>query len=70
MTGPGICIRLYGEEDFASRERFTLPEILRTNSASVILQTLAYDPGTLEAFPLLDVPKPEAIRDGYKTSLN
>lgn len=66
-VGPGICIRLYGEEDFAGRERFTPPEILRTNLASVILQTLAYDLGTLEEFPLLDVPKPEAIRDGYKT---
>ncbi len=66
-VGPGICIRLYSEEDFLSRERFTAPEILRTNLASVILQTLAYDLGPLEEFPLLDVPRPEAIRDGYKT---
>src|SRR5712691_9958166 len=34
----GICIRLYSEEDFASRPEFTDPEILRTNLASVILQ--------------------------------
>ncbi|HZL89362.1 MAG TPA: ATP-dependent RNA helicase HrpA, partial [Pirellulaceae bacterium] len=65
--GPGICIRLYDEEDYLSRERFTAPEIQRTNLAAVILQTLAFDLGPLDEFPLLDPPRPEAIRDGYKT---
>src|SRR3954454_16962292 len=37
-TSEGICIRLYEEEDFVARPRFTDPEILRTNLASVILQ--------------------------------
>src|SRR5580693_300166 len=32
-TADGICIRLYSEEDFASRPEFTDPEILRTNLA-------------------------------------
>ena len=35
---PGICIRLYSEEDFEGRPEFTDPEILRTNLASVLLQ--------------------------------
>ena len=65
--GPGICIRLYDEDDYLSRERFTPPEIQRTNLAAVILQTLAFDLGPLDEFPLLDPPRPEAIRDGYKT---
>ena len=38
---PGICIRLYSEEDFAAREDFTPPEILRTHLASVLLQMAA-----------------------------
>lgn len=42
-TGPGTCIRLYSEEDFLSREAFTLPEIQRSNLAEVILQMI--DPG-------------------------
>ena len=29
-TSDGICIRLYTEEDFDERPRFTDPEILRT----------------------------------------
>src|SRR3546814_13147531 len=37
---PGICVRLYSEEDFLGRPGFTDPEILRTNLAAVILQML------------------------------
>jgi ATP-dependent helicase HrpA len=66
-VGPGVCIRLYAEDDYASRERFTAPEILRSNLADVILQTKTLGLGSIEEFPLLEPPKPEAIRDGYKT---
>jgi len=65
--GPGVCIRLYSEEDYRSREPFTPPEILRTNLASVILQTMALKLGPLEEFPFLEPPKPASIRDGYRT---
>jgi ATP-dependent helicase HrpA len=64
---PGVCIRLFDEQDFATREKFTPPEIVRTNLASVILQTASLNLGRLEDFPLLEPPKPTAIRDGYKT---
>ncbi len=66
-VGPGVCIRLYSEEDYLARERFTPPEIQRTNLASVILQLLALDLGPIDEFPFLDPPRAEAIRDGYKT---
>jgi len=66
-VGPGICIRLYSEENFLSRERFTAPEIQRTNLASVVLQSEALNLGAIEEFPFLDPPRPEAVRDGYRT---
>jgi ATP-dependent helicase HrpA len=62
-----VCIRLYGEEDFLGRERFTSPEIQRTNLAAVILQLLALELGPIDEFPFLDPPRGDAIRDGYKT---
>ena len=65
--GPGICVRLYSEEDYQSRPDFTVPEIRRTNLASVILQTLTLKLGKIDEFPFLDPPRPEAIRDGFKT---
>ncbi len=63
-VAPGICIRLYAEDDFVSRPAFTEPEILRTNLASVILQMTALGLGDVAAFPFLDPPDSRAIRDG------
>ena len=63
-TADGICIRLYDEEDFAERPRFTDPEILRTNLASVILQMAALRLGPIEDFPFLDPPDRRQVRDG------
>lgn len=65
--GPGICIRLYAQDDYENRERFTAPEILRSNLADVILQTKTLGLGPIEDFPFLEAPRPESIRDGYKT---
>ena len=65
--GPGVCIRLYTEEDYNGRERYTTPEIQRTNLASVILQTKSLKLGDIESFPFLDPPRAAAITDGYKT---
>jgi len=65
-VGPGVCLRLYAVEDYLARDRFTVPEIQRTNLASVILQTHALKLGTLEEFPFLDPPKAGTIADGYR----
>ena len=63
-TSEGICIRLYGEEDFAARPRFTDPEIQRTSLAAVILQMAAAGLGDVEEFPFLDPPDRRQVRDG------
>jgi ATP-dependent helicase HrpA len=60
----GICIRLYEEEDFAARPRFTDPEIQRTSLASVILQMAAARLGDIEDFPFIDPPDRRQVRDG------
>lgn len=65
-TAPGVCIRLYSEEDFNARPRFTDPEILRTNLAGVILQMAALRLGDIEHFPFVDPPDQRSIRDGVQ----
>jgi len=60
----GLCIRLYGEEDYGKRPLFTAPEILRANLAEVILRMLSLHLGDISAFPFIDPPGPQAIRDG------
>jgi ATP-dependent helicase HrpA len=62
----GICIRLYSEEDFAARETYTPPEILRTNLASVILRMATLGLGDPESFPFLDPPDTRLINDGVR----
>ena len=64
-VAPGVCIRLYTEEDFDVRPEFTEPEILRTNLASVILQMTAIGLGDVGSFPFVEPPDHAAIRDGY-----
>jgi ATP-dependent helicase HrpA len=65
-TSAGICIRLYTEEDYASRPEFTEPEILRTNLASVILQMAALDLGEVAKFPFVDPPDSRNVADGIR----
>lgn len=62
---PGICIRLYSEEDFLGRSEFTDPEILRTNLAAVILQMLHLRLGDIQDFPFIEPPDGKAISDGF-----
>jgi ATP-dependent helicase HrpA len=65
-VGPGVCIRLYAEQDFASREAFTPPEILRTNLAGAILQMETLGLGSVEDFPFPDPPDTRLVNDGYR----
>ena len=65
-VAPGVCIRLYDEEDFAARPEFTEPEILRTNLASVLLQMAAAELGPIESFPFVEPPDRSAIADGRR----
>ena len=64
-VGPGICVRLYDEQDFARRAPFTDAEIKRTNLASVILQLLHLRLGDIDNFPFVDPPDSRQINDGF-----
>lgn len=63
---PGICIRLYSEQDFLNRPLYTEPAILRTNLAAVILQMLASGLTAIETFPFIDPPDRRYLQDGLR----
>ena len=65
-VGPGLCVRLYSEDDFAQRPRFGDPEIRRTALAGVILRMLALGLGDVERFPFIDAPEPRAWSEGWR----
>ncbi len=68
-VGPGICYRLYAEDDYTTRPRYTDPEILRTSLAGVILRMLSLGLGDVAAFPFVEAPSERAIGDGYRRLL-
>ena len=68
-VGPGICIRLYSEEDFRAREAYTPPEVLRSSLAGVILTMLDLRLGEIDRFPFLDPPRPAMVRAGLRELL-
>lgn len=62
----GVCIRLYDEQDYLNRPKFTEPEILRSSLASVILRMKSLHLTDVESFPFIEPPMGRAIADGYQ----
>ncbi|WP_035530998.1 ATP-dependent RNA helicase HrpA [Paraburkholderia sacchari] len=62
----GVCIRLYEEQDFLSRPKFSDPEILRSSLAAVILRMKSLHLTAIETFPFIEPPPGRAIADGYQ----
>ena len=62
----GICIRLYSEQDYQSRPKFTDPEILRSSLAAVLLRMSALRLPRIQHFPFIDKPFGRAIADGVQ----
>lgn len=62
----GICIRLYSEQDYLNRPKFTDPEILRSSLAAVLLRMSALRLPKIQHFPFIDRPLGRAIADGVQ----
>ncbi|HEY7930183.1 MAG TPA: ATP-dependent RNA helicase HrpA, partial [Steroidobacteraceae bacterium] len=65
-VGPGLCIRLFAQEEFEQRPAQTPPEVQRTNLARVILQMAALGLGDCAGFAFIDPPETRLISDGYR----
>lgn len=61
---PGICIRLYAEDEQAARPLHTPPELQRSNLAGVMLRLAELGLGAIDDFDFLDPPDSRAITDG------
>lgn len=60
-TGPGVCFRLYSEDDFTAFDDFPTPEILRVPLDSLILQLVSMG---------LDIRLFRFVQDPPATNLN
>lgn len=66
-TGPGVCYRLYSEEDFKSRLPYGTEEILRTDLSEVVLRMSDLSIYDYEHFPFITRPKQSAIASAEQT---
>lgn len=62
----GFCYRSYTLEEFNSMEQNPVPEILRSNLASVILQLLAMGIKNILTFDFIDKPSPASIKQAVE----
>lgn len=62
----GICVRLYDESNFVTRQPFTDPEVLRVGLDGVILRMKSLGLGDVEDFPFIDAPSASAVNEGYR----
>ncbi|XP_075225444.1 putative ATP-dependent RNA helicase DHX34 [Lycorma delicatula] len=60
-TGPGVCYRLYSEEDYNAMSEYTTPEIQRVPLDSLLLQMIAMGLPNARKFPFIEPPVPESI---------
>ncbi|PSN45175.1 putative ATP-dependent RNA helicase DHX34 [Blattella germanica] len=62
-TGPGVCYRLFSEEEYNDLDPYSTPEIQRVPLDSLLLQMVAMGLPDARKFPFLEPPPPESIEN-------
>ena len=63
-VGPGICFRLFDEEEFLARPVDQDPEIRRSSLGAVILRMLSMGIDDIAGFAFIDPPSGRSLADG------
>ncbi|XP_049857625.1 probable ATP-dependent RNA helicase DHX34 isoform X1 [Schistocerca gregaria] len=62
-TGPGICYRLYSEEEYSQMEEYSTPEIRRVPLDSLLLQMVAMGLPDARKFPFIEPPPADSLEN-------
>lgn len=62
-TGPGVCYRLYSEEDYSAMSQYTTPEIQRVPLDCLLLQMIAMGLPDARKFPFIEPPPIDSIEN-------
>ncbi|XP_066993061.2 probable ATP-dependent RNA helicase DHX34 isoform X2 [Anabrus simplex] len=62
-TGPGVCFRLYSEEEYSAMDQYSTPEIQRVPLDSLLLQMVAMGLPDARKFPFIEAPPAESIEN-------
>ncbi len=66
-TAPGLCWRLYSEDDYSRRREFNEEEILHSDLAEVVLRMCELGIYNPTSFPFITEPKKEALLSAIET---
>jgi len=62
-TGPGVCYRLFSEDEYAKMDLYSTPEIQRVPLDSLLLQMIAMGLPDARKFPFIEPPPSESIEN-------
>lgn len=62
-TGPGVCYRIYSEQQYTDMEPFSTPEVSRVPLASLLLLMSSLGVNDVRRFPFIDTPPEESIEN-------
>nr|VZI25706.1 unnamed protein product [Spirometra erinaceieuropaei] len=66
-TGPGVCFRLFQEEEYRQFQAFTTPEIRRVPLDILVLQMMAMGLPDVKRFPFIEPPEMKSIDEALQT---
>ena len=66
-TGPGVCFRLYSEDEYDMLAPYATPEIQRVPLESLVLQMVALGLPDARRFPFLDRPAEDSLEHAIQS---
>lgn len=62
-TGPGVCFRLYDEQEYEAFQEYTTPEIQRVTLDSLVLQMISMGLPDPRKFPFIEAPSMQSLEE-------
>ncbi|KAM3961684.1 LOW QUALITY PROTEIN: putative ATP-dependent RNA helicase DHX34 [Aphomia sociella] len=62
-TGPGVCYRIYSEQQYTDLESFSTPEVSRVPLSSLLLLMSSIGVSDVRRFPFIDAPPEDAVEN-------
>ncbi|XP_059056112.1 probable ATP-dependent RNA helicase DHX34 [Achroia grisella] len=62
-TGPGVCYRIYSEQQYTDLEPFSTPEVSRVPLSSLLLLMSSLGVNDVRRFPFIDTPPEDAVEN-------
>lgn len=66
-TGPGVCYRLYSEDEFEAMAEYSTPELQKVPLDALLLQMVAMGLPNARLFPFIEPPQPENVENAINS---